>query len=88
MAEAREIDGALDFEAAYAALQEMVEQLEAGGLPLEETLALYERGMRLVAHCSRHLDGAELRVLEIEAALGESLAALAEPDLPGGRLRF
>ena len=36
------------FEEAFAQLEELVEKLEEGGLPLEEAVTLYERGMALV----------------------------------------
>lgn len=50
------------YEQLYAQLQEVVARLEQGELPLEETLRLYEQGVRLAASCQRLLDGAELRV--------------------------
>jgi exodeoxyribonuclease VII small subunit len=58
----------LSFEEALAALEEVVAQLEAGGLTLEETVALYERGQKLVAHCNLRLDKAELQVEQLGAA--------------------
>lgn len=53
---------ALAFEAALAELEQIVEQLEAGDLPLEAALAVFERGQALAARCGRLLDGAELKV--------------------------
>jgi exodeoxyribonuclease VII small subunit len=53
---------ALSFEAALAELERIVEQLEAGQLPLEAALALFERGQALAARCGSLLDGAELKV--------------------------
>lgn len=53
---------ALSFEEAFDQLEEILERLESGDLPLEETLALYERGSALASLCSRKLDEAELRV--------------------------
>lgn len=53
------------YEALYARLQEVVARLEAGELSLEETLQLYEQGMRLAAECQRLLDTAELRVRQL-----------------------
>ncbi len=52
----------LTFEEAYAQLEATVQRLEAGNLSLEESLALYERGMELVRLCTEQLDQAELRV--------------------------
>ncbi len=59
----------LSFEEALDELQSVVERLEAGKVPLEESLALYERGMELVALCNGRLDHAEQRVNAVK--LGE-----------------
>ncbi len=53
---------ALDYETARDELAEVVRALEAGGLPLEESLALWERGESLSAVCERHLTGARERI--------------------------
>lgn len=53
------------FEDAYRQLEEIVHKLEAGGLPLEENITLFEEGMRLAKLCGRQLDAAELRVVQI-----------------------
>ncbi len=58
----------LTFEQAFAELEESVRTLERGDLPLEESLALYERGQELSAHCAKLLDEAELKVQQIEAS--------------------
>jgi exodeoxyribonuclease VII small subunit len=68
-------DQDLTFEQAFQQLEQAVDLLEEGGVPLEEALALFERGMHLVALCARHLDQAQLRVVEIEAALARRLSA-------------
>jgi exodeoxyribonuclease VII small subunit len=52
----------LSFEEALARLEEIVRKLEAGNLPLDESIALYDEGMRLARLCSEKLDAAELRV--------------------------
>jgi exodeoxyribonuclease VII small subunit len=39
-----------------------VQQLEVGNLPLEEAIALYQRGMALAKYCNLQLDNAELRI--------------------------
>ena len=56
----------LGYEAARDRFAEVVRELEAGGLSLEESLALWEKGEKLAKVCERHLDGARERV---EAAL-------------------
>lgn len=58
----------LNFETAYAQLEETVQTLEDGNLPLAEALVLYERGMALVKHCHGHLDQAELSIKKLTAS--------------------
>ena len=58
----------LTFEQAFAELEESVRTLERGDLPLEESLALYERGQELSVYCTKLLDEAELKVQQVEAA--------------------
>jgi exodeoxyribonuclease VII small subunit len=68
----------MSFEDAMAALEEIVDRLESGEAPLEESIALYERGAALRAHCEKRLRDAELRVEKIvQGADGE--AARTEP---------
>jgi len=57
----------LTFEEALAQLEATVARLEAGNLTLEEAVALYEEGMRLVRLCNQRLDAAELRVSRVVA---------------------
>ena len=52
----------LGYEAARDELTEVVRRLEAGGLSLEDALALWERGEQLAAACERHLAGARERI--------------------------
>jgi exodeoxyribonuclease VII small subunit len=52
----------LTFDEALAELQVTVAALEEGGLPLERTLELYERGVLLHERCARLLGDAEMRV--------------------------
>ena len=54
--------GERDFEAALRELAQIVEQLEAGDLPLEQSLELFEQGVRLSRDCQKRLDEAERRV--------------------------
>ena len=52
----------MTFEEAYAELEQTVQKLEAGSLPLAEALILYERGMTLAKQCNMQLDNAELTI--------------------------
>ena len=51
-----------DFEAAIAELESIVRKLEEGDLPLEQSLALYERGVQLSRFCHARLEDAEKRI--------------------------
>jgi len=55
----------LSFEEALARLEEIVQRLEEGDLPLQEALALYEQGVALSRRCQDLLDEAELRVSQL-----------------------
>ncbi len=74
-----------DFEAAIAELESIVKQLEEGDLALEQSLALYERGVQLSRFCHARLEAAERRI-EILSERGElkdapaSFTAGEEPD--------
>jgi exodeoxyribonuclease VII small subunit len=61
---------ALSFDDALADLQRTVAELEAGGQPLEEAIALYERGVALQARCEKLLADAELRVQQLVSRAG------------------
>ncbi|MBV9082987.1 MAG: exodeoxyribonuclease VII small subunit [Acidobacteriaceae bacterium] len=50
------------FEASLEELEHIVKNLEKGDLPLEQSLEMFERGMRLSAECKRQLEEAETRV--------------------------
>jgi len=56
---------AMTFEQALAELNTVVDQLEAGDVPLDRSIALYERGEALRKHCEKQLDDAELKVERI-----------------------
>lgn len=52
----------LDFEAALAELEQQVQRLESGELPLEAALQAFEQGVRLTRQCQQALDSAEQKV--------------------------
>ena len=52
----------LDFEAALAELEALVQKMETGSLTLEESLQAFERGVKLTRRCQTALERAELRV--------------------------
>jgi exodeoxyribonuclease VII small subunit len=58
----------LSYEQAREELVSVVQRLESGGAPLEESLALWERGEQLAAICQEWLDGARDRVSALRDA--------------------
>jgi exodeoxyribonuclease VII small subunit len=50
------------FEESLKRLEKIVEQMERGDLPLEDSIKLFEEGMRLSAECKEHLEQAEGKV--------------------------
>ena len=55
----------MSFEQAQQTLEETVQKLEAGNLPLAESLNLYQYGMALATYCGLQLDQAELSIQQI-----------------------
>ncbi|HTS99391.1 MAG TPA: exodeoxyribonuclease VII small subunit [Streptosporangiaceae bacterium] len=66
------------YEQARDELAELVKRLEAGGLTLEQSLQLWERGERLAAVCTEWLEGARARLAEAMARRTEG----SDPDAP------
>ena len=62
----------LSYEQARDELVHVVQRLEAGGEPLEASLALWERGEALAARCQQWLDGARERLTAAQASAGLS----------------
>ena len=63
----------MSFEEAMAALEAVVTQLERGEVALEQSIALYERGAALKAHCADKLKSAEEKVELIRSAEGRAI---------------
>lgn len=58
--------GDLKFEAALAELEQIVQNMEGGRLPLEESLDAYRRGSELLKHCQQQLGDAERKIQVLE----------------------
>ena len=69
---------AVGFEAQYKLLEAAVAKLEEGDLTLEESLALYEDGMKLAKQCQEQLKDAELRVTKLQGQFADGLGAVRE----------
>ncbi len=60
-----------DFETIYTRLESVAAQLEAGNLSLEQSVALYEEGMRLAQQCQALLRRVEQRIEQLQALADE-----------------
>ncbi len=69
-----------DFELAMRDLEALVEQLERGDLPLEESLAAFERGVMLTRTCQLALKEAEQKVEILLKKAGEPSVEAFRPD--------
>ncbi|MBI4571524.1 MAG: exodeoxyribonuclease VII small subunit [Chloroflexi bacterium] len=70
------------FEELYHKLEEAVDKLERGGLPLEQSIALYEEGMELAKRCQAILDRAELRITTLREAFAQATTPADEAPEP------
>lgn len=73
----------LPFEEAFQELEKTVQRLEEGGLTLQESMALFERGMELVSYCGQLLDEAEIKVKTLLPSQGEGYKLVEYPDEEG-----
>lgn len=72
----------LSYEQARDELVQVVARLEAGGEPLEASLALWERGEALAARCQQWLDGARAR-LDAARARDDEAGAAGDDETDG-----
>ena len=68
------------FESCLDELEKVVKELEAGDLPLERSLHLFERGMELSDACRKQLENAESRVEMLIRKEGKIVAEPFRPD--------
>ena len=61
----------LNFEGAMERLEEIVDSLESGSCPLEESLSLFEEGVKLVKLCNKKLEGVEGAIKKLSNIDGE-----------------
>ena len=70
-----------DFEEALAELENLVERLERGDLPLDEALKTFERGVELTRHCQSSLKAAQQKVeILLKRGSATSIAAFRPED--------
>ncbi len=65
--------GVRSFEESLKRLEEIVDTLEAGNTPLEESIKLYEEGMMLAKSCMAQLNEAKLKLKKIQKNFGGTL---------------
>lgn len=70
------------FEAALSELEAIVSTMEAGKLPLDESLAKYQRGIELLRECNGALRAAEQKIAILEA---DGLREITAAELTNGR---
>ena len=72
--------GEMSFEDALGALEFVVRKLESGEVPLDDSIALYERGEALRKHCQARLDAAQERIEKIVRDEGGAATAAVPFD--------
>ncbi len=70
----------LTFETALARLEQIVRSLENGSAPLDESLSIFEEGVKLVKFCTKQLDDAESKI----RLLSDTPTGIVEKDFPNG----
>jgi exodeoxyribonuclease VII small subunit len=68
------------FETLYKRLEETVAKLEQGNLTLEESIALYEEGMKLARGCQELLQQAELRITRLQESFANDSVLREEAE--------
>ena len=65
----------ISFEEAFNLLNQMAEDLEAGGLSLADATARFEQGMKLVERCNRLLNTAETKITQLRDSYRDGASA-------------
>ena len=69
-----------DYETALAQLEALVQRMENGDLPLEQSIAAYQRGVELARICQQRLDQAEQQVKVLQGQLLRHLNEIDESE--------
>jgi exodeoxyribonuclease VII small subunit len=70
----------LGFESAMTELEQLVADMEAGKLSLDDSLAAYKRGAELLSFCRSKLDDAQQQVRVLEDGVLKDFSASGEPE--------
>ena len=71
---------AVGFESAMAELEQIVADMEAGKLSLEDSLAAYKRGAELLSFCRTRLEDAQQQVRVLEDGVLKDFSSSGEPE--------
>ncbi|MDX1682264.1 MAG: exodeoxyribonuclease VII small subunit [Phycisphaeraceae bacterium] len=72
----------MPYEVAIERLESILEQVESGEIGLEQTLEVYERGVKLIKRCESILSEAETRIATLTETTDGELSAEASSDPP------
>ncbi|MCL2508021.1 MAG: exodeoxyribonuclease VII small subunit [Oscillospiraceae bacterium] len=72
----------ITYESAMKRLEEIVDRLESGSLPLDESLKYFEEGTRLVTYCNDCLNKAQQRITELSE---EQESGIRDQELTGSQ---
>jgi exodeoxyribonuclease VII small subunit len=73
-----------NFESALAELEKIVDSMEAGQLPLEQSIAAYKRGAQMLQYCQNALTEANQQVKVLEAGILKDFSVNGEPAVADG----
>ena len=73
----------ITFEQALGRLEEIVQQIESGKTGLEESIARYEQGIKLIKQCRTILDAAEKKIQLLAKSEAGELTSAGELEPPG-----
>lgn len=73
------------FESAMAELEQIIANMEAGKLSLENSLAAYKRGAELLAQCRTQLEDAQQQVRVLDDGVLKNFSANSEPSTNSGQ---
>lgn len=73
----------MKFENKLGRLEEIVQKMESGELPLEESLKLFEEGVKLSRECNKELDSAEQKVKKLVGIDAEGRPLLEDFNIEG-----
>ena len=74
-------DESPSFEDAFTRLEEVVRQLEAGQMTLDQATALFEEGMKLAKVCNQMLSSAELKITRLQKDFAEQMDLVSGNDV-------